>query len=92
MDGIRDGRIFTASDALGAGLVDELGYAEKAYEAAKQLAKCPDAKIIQYKRRMGLLDLLVTASTRKTEPSQLIKALAEEFQTPRLMYIWQPTP
>ena len=48
---LADGRIYTARQALGAGLIDEIGYTENAVESAKRLAKLSEnAKVIVYRR------------------------------------------
>lgn len=46
-----DGRVLTAGQALRAGLVDELGYLEDGYAAARELAELPeDAPVVVYRR------------------------------------------
>ena len=47
-DGLADGRILTGKDAKEAGLVDQLGYIEDAYEKARELADAPGAGVIRY--------------------------------------------
>lgn len=47
-DGFADGRILTGQDAKAAGLVDQLGYIEDAYDRARQLAGAPDAGVFRY--------------------------------------------
>lgn len=48
--GVADGRILSGTDAHAAGLVDQLGYIENAYDKAKDLAKAPGAEVVRYKR------------------------------------------
>lgn len=47
--GAADGRILTGKDARAAGLVDGLGYAEDAYDKARELANDPGAGVIRYR-------------------------------------------
>jgi len=56
---IGDGRIFSGSQALKLGLVDQLGYFEDAKEKAVSLAKLSkdNYKIISYKENLSFLDI-----------------------------------
>lgn len=61
-DGLRetfaDGRIITGKDAKEAGLVDQLGYVEDAYDKARVLAGAPDAGVIRYQSGINFQRLL----------------------------------
>jgi protease-4 len=61
-DGLRetfaDGRIITGKDAKEAGLVDQLGYVEDAYDKARVLADAPDAGVIRYQSGINFQRLL----------------------------------
>jgi protease-4 len=57
-DGLADGRIFSGSQAKAAGLIDEVGYFEDAIDAAKELAKIREAKVVQYSKPFSLRQLL----------------------------------
>lgn len=57
-NGIADGRIFTGGEALQKKLVDQVGYIEDAYAAARDLGHAPDAGVVRYQHRGGLRDLL----------------------------------
>ena len=61
-DGLRDtfadGRIITGKDAKEAGLVDQLGYVEDAYDKARALANAPDAGVIRYQSGINFQRLL----------------------------------
>ncbi|MBN1867006.1 signal peptide peptidase SppA [Candidatus Sumerlaeota bacterium] len=45
---LADGRIYTAQQALDAGLIDQIGYIEDAFEAAKEMAGLSDAALVSY--------------------------------------------
>jgi protease-4 len=53
-----DGRIITGQDAKAAGLVDQLGYVEDAYDKARALADAPEAGVIRYQSGINLQRLL----------------------------------
>lgn len=57
-NGLADGRILTGKDAQAAGLVDQLGYIEDAYEKARALGEAPDAEIIRYEPAINFKRLL----------------------------------
>ena len=61
-DGLRDtfadGRIITGKDAKEAGLVDQLGYVEDAYDKARALANAPEAGVIRYQSGINFQRLL----------------------------------
>jgi protease-4 len=65
-----DGRILTGRDAKEAGLVDQLGYLEDAYDKARALADAPDAGVIRYQSGLNfqrLLRLLGAGAQSKVE-------------------------
>ncbi|MFO0911974.1 MAG: signal peptide peptidase SppA [Pirellulales bacterium] len=45
-----DGRVFSASQALELGLIDEIGYLDHAVAHARRLAGCPQASVIFFRR------------------------------------------
>jgi len=57
-DTFADGRILTGQDAKEAGLVDQLGYIEDAYDKARALAEAPDAGVIRYHSGLSFQRLL----------------------------------
>ncbi len=57
-DSFADGRILTGQDAKEAGLVDQLGYIEDAYDKARALADAPDAGVIRYQSGLNFQRLL----------------------------------
>jgi protease-4 len=57
IDEIADGRVYSASEALKAGLVDELNYASAAYDKAAALAKLTNKHVVRYSKPASLFDL-----------------------------------
>jgi len=55
---VADGRILTGADAMRAGLVDQLGYIEDAYDRAREMARAPDAGVVRYQSGLNLQRLL----------------------------------
>ncbi|MCP4644939.1 MAG: signal peptide peptidase SppA [bacterium] len=97
---LADGRIFSTPQAVEAGLVDEVGYLEDAFESAKELAGLDDASLVVYTRRGGdayniysptastprNLDLGMSAEARLL---RYMRTLSRSGQ-PSLLWLWEP--
>ena len=83
---IAGGKIYTASRARELGLVDELGYRGDAVKLSRELAGLKEARVIEYRRSLSLLDIFQGSWSRRAAPL----GLARIFQprSPRLMYLW----
>ena len=55
------GQIYTADQALAAGLVDQIGFEDEALDWLKGRLKVDDPRVVQYEFPAGLLDLLLPA-------------------------------
>lgn len=89
VESLADGRMYTGRQALANGLVDSLGYLDDAIETGKEEAGLETAKIIRYRRKIGLSELILTIGGRK--PETLIDADAiMKRQVPTFMYLWAP--
>ncbi len=92
---LTDGRIFTAKQALEAGLIDEIGYFSDAVERIKKAAGIPQASIIRYDR-LGDHRPNIYAYGRNPEGRldiNLIKLELGGFLSeagPTFMYLWLP--
>jgi len=89
------GQIYTASQALEHGLVDEIGYEEDAIESLKADLKLERVEVVTYRVRPGWIDLVLDQIESRDPEQQLAKWL--ETGVPRGMYIssWgamPPTP
>jgi protease IV len=60
-NGIADGRIFSGAKAKEAGLVDDTGYIEDAYDRARELGKAPGAEVMKIRSDPSLLQMLTMA-------------------------------
>jgi protease-4 len=92
---ITDGRVFSAQDALGRGLIDHIGYLDDAIESARQMAGQPDARAVLFHR---CNDVARTAyATTPNVPMQgswipFSIPGAERYRLPTFLYLWQPDP
>ena len=89
---LADGRIYTADQALKAGLIDEIGYLDQAVDEVKKMAKLSEAQVVIYKRPDDFKNTIYAqadASANRTpwnfDPRTLI-----DLATPKFMYIWMP--
>ncbi len=81
-----NGKVYLAEDAITVGLVDKMGYLDDATATAARLANLPKPRIVQYARRLGLIERL-KAST----PGPIIDAKTfDKLSSPRFMLLWKP--
>lgn len=64
---IADGGVFTAEQAKGIGLVDEVGFLPQAIAKAAELANLTEYKVVQYKRPFSLFEDLFEARAEHPE-------------------------
>ena len=89
---LADGRVYTAEQALGAGLVDRIGYLDEAVAAARQAAGLAEARVIMYQRPRDYRATYYAA----TPPTGGLEAAAGPLGAliggagPRFMYLWLP--
>jgi protease-4 len=88
-------RIYTASQAVEAGLVDEIGFREDALAKAKELAGLPDdASVVIYRRTEYPDDTVYNTVTAQAQgaPVQVGPLLPEWLHTPAagFHYMWLP--
>jgi protease-4 len=89
---LTDGRIFDATQALEAGLVDEIGDVDAAIDAAKAAAKVEKARVVTYHRADEVRENVYSAA--RQVPVQ-VNVLPVDFGAlvqpgPRFMYLWAP--
>jgi len=83
---VAGGSIFTGTQALDRGLVDEIGYRQDAIERARELAGLEEATVIEYRRVYSLFDLFRGRFSQGPAGFDF----SEIFQprNPRLLYLW----
>jgi protease-4 len=91
LDKLATGQVFTSKQALQNGLIDEIGFIEKAIDRAIELAKLDpkDVKVVKYKAEPRLANLLFGQSEAR-KPLDL--SLLLDSTTPRGYYLctWLP--
>lgn len=100
LDKVATGQIFTAKQALAAGLVDEIGYLDDAVKQAAKLAQITDlatVRAVRYAKPRGLFDeafggLLGEAAAASATHRQLSPTELFSFATPRAYYLWSLGP
>ncbi len=83
-----NGKVYLAREAKKLGLVDHIGYLDKALDRAKALARLDDPHVVQYSARMGLLGGLFDAA-KAEPPLKVDRDFLDSLQTPRLMLLWK---
>lgn len=94
---LADGRIFSAAQALEAGLVDEVGYFAAALEWVKKAAGLTEAQVIRYTRAGRYLPNIYSLATGAhggfRGDINLVKLDLQSFLSasgPTFMYLWMP--
>ncbi|MGH7787699.1 MAG: signal peptide peptidase SppA [Candidatus Binatia bacterium] len=88
-----DGRVFSADQALGGGLVDAIGYLDGTIERAKQRAGVSEATVIRYRRADEHGDNLYARSAQGPPVSQVNLFNVELdplSRAPNFLYLWTP--
>ena len=88
-----DGRVYTAEQALGLGLIDRVAYLDQVVGLAKTAAGVDEARVVMYHRPREYV-----SSIYSTEPAPAIttESALSQFATlltasgPRFMYLWWP--
>ena len=84
-----NGKVYLARRAKALGLVDDIGYEEKAVERAAALAKLGNPKVVRYARRRGVLERMLGGAQAPTMGVQVDRRLLDDLQTPRIMMLWK---
>ncbi len=82
-----DGRIFTGEEAKKLGLVDYLGNFDRAVEIAKELGKCPRARVVFIKKESSFLDRILGRGTENILKT-VIRAINGNVEEVRVMYLF----
>ena len=85
------GQIFTADDAIGNKLVDEIGYEDDALKALKAKLKLSEARVIKYEVPITLAEQLLGSAVKVQQPVDPIRTLLDA-SVPRALYMcsWWP--
>lgn len=92
LDRLATGQVFSAKQALSAGLIDRIGFLDDAVVRAIELARLdPDeVTVVRYSPEIGLWDLLLSAQSRQAKAADP-RAWLDAF-TPQPYYLWTAMP
>jgi len=86
---LADGRVFSASQALKAGLIDKIGYFEEAEAAASELAGLTRYKVITYRKQKGFMESLLEGYQGRAVRNVSFEDLLPKGRV-SFMCLWQP--
>jgi protease-4 len=89
VEALADGRIFSASQALEAGLVDALGDLPAAVEEARTRAGLEEARVVVYHRPNERAENLFSMAPAAPEPESALP-LPPGLSQPAFLYLWWP--
>lgn len=91
LEKIADGRVMTASQALEAKLIDEIGYFDKALQIMLDLASLPEASVVSYTYYPKRKTNIYATSLRRAAPLESV-SLQEMIQSLNsgFYYLWHP--
>lgn len=81
--GLFDGRIFSASDALNKGLIDEIGYWNDALARTAQLLDTGALRVVRYEPQRTFFEQLIEGKSPVVLPSL-------KLRSPQFLYLWKP--
>ncbi len=88
---LADGRVYTGSQAVEAGLVDSLGYMDDAVTAAMELAGIQRAKLVIYHRPMGYKPHAYASASGQGVQMNLLNINVPDLNIltqPQFLYLW----
>jgi protease-4 len=94
IEGLADGRIFTADQALSAKLVDRVGYLDDALAGMKASLRLQDARVITYYRPGDYRGTIYSGVPGASEGEINLISIDKDSLDPltgiRFMYLWKP--
>ncbi|NOU35883.1 MAG: signal peptide peptidase SppA [Kiritimatiellaceae bacterium] len=81
--GLFDGRIFSASDALNKGLIDEIGYWNDALARTAQLLDTGALRVVRYEPQRTFVEQLLEGKSPVVLPNL-------KLHSPQFLYLWKP--
>jgi protease-4 len=87
---IADGRVHTAGEALGLGLIDRIGYLEDAIATAKAAVGLTEARVIAYHRPRQYRATIYSSAETPPSAGALPDLARLVFSGPRFLYLWWP--
>lgn len=89
---LADGRVYTAEQALQAGLIDQIGYPQDAIASAKEMAGLQKIRVVIYQRPFDYkANVYATDFQAATSPGLINIKLPQwlQAQEPQFLYLWQ---
>lgn len=93
IDQIANGKVYTASQAMKLGLIDQVGYLDDAIAHAAKAAGISNYSAVRYRQQPGLGDLLFGAEAMSRSPNSgltlhISPEMIDHLSRPRMMYLW----
>jgi protease-4 len=86
IEGLADGRIYLASDALDLGLIDRIGYFDDAVSVLAERAGVSEPSLVEYEREVHFRDII--GRVHLNLPSSFLDQRILEEGRPQFYYLW----
>ena len=90
VDALATGAVYPAQEAKRLKLIDEIGYLDDAIQGTKSLAGLSQARVVRYRKRYTLMDILGARSQAGSPEVRLRLEGAPQALPPGLYYVWAP--
>jgi len=90
---LADGRIYTARQALDAGLIDAIGYEEELLAIMREVSGAESVEVVRHKlpsKIWELLDMGMAGAARHFRPESSLPVFDRLNLEPGLYYLWEP--
>ncbi len=84
---LADGSIFSAPEAKGNKLIDEIGYLDDAVARVQQMANISGSQVVEYEEVFSVWNML-GAEAKARQQFNIESELLEKIAAPRILYLW----
>ncbi|MGE5296687.1 MAG: signal peptide peptidase SppA, partial [Solirubrobacterales bacterium] len=85
---LADGSIYVAEEAMAVKLIDKTGYLDDAIATIKARVGIDEAQVIEYRRPLSFMDVLMAESKTSTSLLRLDQTKLLELGSPQVLYLW----
>ncbi len=85
---LADGRVYVPEEAKAMGLIDEIGYFDRALAKTRELSGAGSPRVVCYAKPMDILSLLQAQGNAPARKMEMARRILGELATPRIRAQW----